>query len=65
MAVPSRYRESFAEHASIEGIDHELDAARKALRAQERYIGWLEGVRRARLEQIAAGTWPPKPDEGA
>lgn len=62
-AVALARRQHFAATASVEAIEATLGAARKALRAHQRYVEWLEGLRHTRADQTAAGTWPPHPNE--
>ena len=60
MAVHPSYGESFAKHAGMDAIDHEIGCANITLQRAQRTLDWLRNVKATRAEQIAAGTWPPK-----
>ena len=57
-------RDGYAKHAAIQSIDAILVLAKRDLTAAAAEVCWLLHLRRERAEQLEAGTWPPKTDEG-
>jgi len=62
-AIAPRDRARFAEHAAPENVAVHLVKARAELRAQERYVQWLEELLARRTAEKAAGTWGAEPLE--
>jgi hypothetical protein len=53
-----RLRPEFAEHASVESIDAQLDRARRQERRWHLRIEWLTRLRTTRVAQKERGEWP-------
>lgn len=62
--IQPEHRDSFAQHAAPEAIEHQLKLAKAARRAAQRDIEWLAELAGRRAAEMAAGVWPP-PAAGA
>jgi hypothetical protein len=60
MTVYPAHRKAFAEHASLEAIQAEMDQAYAAERKAQLNIKWLTELLIKRSRQIREGEWPPK-----
>ena len=58
--IAPEHRDSFAEHAAPEAIEHQLRQAKAARRQAQRDIEWLAELAGRRAAEVVAGTWPSR-----
>lgn len=61
----SYIRPEFLTDASPDAIEHAIREAEATRNRYDRKASTLRGLLATRLDQIKAGTWPPKPDSEA
>lgn len=56
--IGKQYRATWAEHAAIPAIEHQLILAEREYTEARRYLAWVQAVKTRREQEIAAGSQP-------